>query len=94
MVPLSCCCNYATVRHIDMQTFNFLVLSVIIACHRVLSPHINKTHLPIHLMYVNSNLIDAQKTSQGKWDSSLSGGWKPNSPCKALRFIKRSSLSL
>ena len=30
-----------------MQFFNFLVLSVIIAHHSVLTPHINKTHLPI-----------------------------------------------
>ena len=94
MVPLSCCCNYATVRHIGMQIFNFLVLSVIIACHSVLAPHIRKTHLPIHLMYVNSNLIDAQKTSQGKWEPPLNGGWKSNYPRKALRFIKRSSFSL
>ena len=46
-----------------MQIFNILVLSVIIACHSVLSPHISKTHLPIHFMYLNSNLVDAQKTS-------------------------------
>ena len=93
MVPLSCCYNYVTVRHIGMQIFNFLVWSVIIACHSVLSSHISKTHLPIHLMYVNSNLIDARKTSQGKWEPPLSGGWKLNFPRKALRFIKRSSLS-
>ena len=37
-----------------------------------------------HLMYVNLNCIDAQNTSQGKG--------KPNSPSKALRFIKQSSL--
>ena len=94
MVPLSCCCNYATVRHKGIQIFNFLVLSVIIACHSALSPPISKTHLPIRLIYMNSDLIDAQKTSQGKWEPLLSRGWKPNSPCKALRFIERSSLSL
>ena len=77
-----------------MQIFNFLVLSVIIAYHSVLTLHISKTHLRIHLMYVNSNLIDAQKTSQGKWEPPMRGGWKPNSPRKTLRFIKQSSLSL
>ena len=30
-----------------MQFFNFIVLSVIIAYHSVLTPHISKTHLPI-----------------------------------------------
>ena len=49
MVPFSCCCNYATVSHIGMQIFNFLVLSVIIAYDSVLPRRI------IHLMYVNSN---------------------------------------
>ena len=34
---------------------HFLVISVIIAYHSVLTPYISKTHLPIHLMYVNSN---------------------------------------
>ena len=77
-----------------MQIFNFLVLSVIITYHSVLTPHISKTHLPIHLMYVKSNLIDAQKTSQGKWEPPLRGGWKPNCPRKTLRFIKQCSLSL
>ena len=35
------------VGHIGMQFFNFTVLSVIIAHHIVLTPHISKTHLPI-----------------------------------------------
>ena len=48
-------------------------------------------------MCVNSNWIDAQKTSQGKREASFSGGEgkeevEPNSPRKALRFIKQSSL--
>ena len=30
-----------------MQILNFVVLSVIIAPHNVLTPHISKTHLPI-----------------------------------------------
>ena len=44
-----------------MQIFNFLVLSVIIAYHSVLTPHIRKTHLPIHLTFLKSNWRDAQK---------------------------------
>ena len=47
MVSFSCCCNYATADHIGMQIFNFVVLSVIITSHNVLTPHISKTHLPI-----------------------------------------------
>ena len=66
-----------------MQIFDFVVLSVILAPHNVLTLH--KTHLPIvHLIYVNSNWIDAQKISQEKkgGPSPLRGGWKPNSPRK------------
>ena len=47
MVPFCCCCNYATVGHIGMQLFNFVVLSVITAPHNVPTPHISKTHFPI-----------------------------------------------
>ena len=47
MVPFSCCRNYATVGHIGMQIFNFIVLSVTIAHHSVFFPHISKTHLSI-----------------------------------------------
>ena len=47
MAPFFCSCNYATVGQIGMQFFNFIVLSVIIAHHSVLTPHISKTHLPI-----------------------------------------------
>ena len=46
MVPFCCCCNNATVGHIGMQLFNFVVLSVITAPHNVSTPHISKTHLP------------------------------------------------
>ena len=58
-----------------MQIFDFVVLSVILAPHNVLTLH--KTHLPIvHLIYVNSNWIDAQKISQEKkgGPSPLRGG--------------------
>ena len=47
MVPFCCCCNYATVDHIGMRIFNFVVLSMITAAHNVATPHISKTHLPI-----------------------------------------------
>ena len=36
-----------------MQIFNFIVLSMITAPRNVPTPHISKTDLPIHLMYVN-----------------------------------------
>ena len=36
-----------------MQIFNFVVLSVIIAYHSVLTPHISKTHLPISSLNVH-----------------------------------------
>ena len=55
MVPISYCCNYATVIHISMQIFSFLVLFVIAAYRSVLKPRISKTHLPIHLICVNLN---------------------------------------
>ena len=45
--PIFCCYSYATARHIGMQTFSFVVSSVIIAPQNVLTPHISKTHLPI-----------------------------------------------
>ena len=35
-----------------MQILNFIVLSVIIAHHSVLTPQISKTHLPIPLLNV------------------------------------------
>ena len=47
MIQFRCCCNYATVGHIGMQAFNFVVLSVVIAPHIVLNPQISKTHLSI-----------------------------------------------
>ena len=41
-------------------------------------------------MYVNSNLIDAQKTSQGKWEAPMRGGWKTNSPAKPYDILNGS----
>ena len=51
-VAHSWCCSYATVGHINMRIFNFVILSVITAPHNVPTPHINKTHLPIVLLNV------------------------------------------
>ena len=47
-----------------MQIFNFVVLSVIITSHNVLTPHISKTHLPIVSLNVREleSWIDAQKS--------------------------------
>ena len=41
-----------------MQIFNFIVLSVIIAPHNVLSSHISKTHLPSVLLNVREIEFD------------------------------------
>ena len=49
--------------------------------------------LLFHLTYVKSNLIDAQKASQGKDAPPPEWGQNPNFPRKALRFIKWDSLS-
>ena len=56
MVLFYCCCSYATVGHIGMRIFNFVVLSVITAPHNVLTPHISKIHLPI----VSLNVSEAE----------------------------------
>ena len=45
--PFCCCSNYAAVGHIGMQIFNFFILSVIIAPHNILIPHITKSYLSI-----------------------------------------------
>ena len=69
-----------------MQIFNFLVLFVIIAYHSVFTLHISKTHLLIHLMYVNLNWSDAQKTSQGKWEPPLRWGVETQLPPQNLKI--------
>ena len=51
MVPFCCWCNYATVGHIGMQIFNFVILSVITAPQNAPTPHISRTHLPIVLLF-------------------------------------------
>ena len=78
-----------------MQVFNFIVLSITVAHHSVFTPHISKTIcLFRHLMYMNSNWIDVQKASEGKWEAPQCVGLETQLPRKTLRFIKRSSLSL
>ena len=47
MVPFCCRYNYAAVGYMVKQIFNFVVLSLIIVYHNVITPHIRKTHLPI-----------------------------------------------
>ena len=51
MVPFRCWCNYATIGHIGMQIFNFVILSVITAPQNAPTPHISKTHLAIVLLF-------------------------------------------
>ena len=47
MIAFCYCYNFATVGHIGMQIFNFVVLSMIDAPPKVLTTHISKTRLPI-----------------------------------------------
>ena len=47
MITFYRCCSYATVGHIGMIIFSFVVLPVIIAPQNVLTPHISKTRLAI-----------------------------------------------
>ena len=56
MVPFCCCCSYATVGHIGIRIFNFVVLSLIIAPHNVPNPHISKTHL--HIVSLNAHELE------------------------------------
>ena len=52
MVLFRRCCNYRTVGHIDMQIFDFIVLSVIISYLSFLTLHITKTHFSISSLSV------------------------------------------
>ena len=47
VVQFCCYYNYATVGHIGMRVFNFVILSVITTLYNVPTFHISKTHLPI-----------------------------------------------
>ena len=86
MVTLFCCCNTATVVHIGMRIFNFVVLSVITAPHNVPIPHINKTHLRVISFNVSElELSYAQKTSQGKRNP----GGSTTTPVKPYNSLSR-----
>ena len=68
-----------------MKIFSFVVLPVIIAPDNVLTPHISETHnLLFHSMNINSNWIDAQKSSQGKREAlpSYVEGGSPAPPTR------------
>ena len=71
-----------------MNIFNLVVLCVIIAPNNVLTPHISKTYLPIVLlMYLQSNWINAPKTSQGKKvPVPRVGGWNSISSKQSLNI--------
>ena len=70
-----CCCNYATVGHIGMQIFNFVVLSVIIAPQNILTPHISKTSLPIVSLNVRELELNCySKDQSSKKEARLHGG--------------------
>ena len=73
-----------TLGHIGMQIFIFVVLSVIIPPHNVLTAHISKAHLPI----VSLNVHELELMPKRKKERKR----KPNSPRRTLRFIRQSSL--
>ena len=85
MVPIYCCCNCASVGYIGMEIFSFVVLSVIIAPHNVLTPHISKAHLPIVLLNVRELELNWCSKEQSM-KKGLCGG-SSTLPRKALRFI-------
>ena len=66
-----------------MKIYNFVVLSVILllAIFSLLALA-KPICLSVHLMYMNSNRIDAEKSSQGKRESPQ----QPNSPQKNLKI--------
>ena len=70
IIPFCCCCNYATVGHIGMRIFNFVVLPVITAPNNVSTPHISKTHLPI----VSLNVHELELNWCSKNQSKKKGG--------------------
>ena len=88
ILPFCCCCNYAAVSPIGMEIFNFVVLSVIIAPHNVLTPHISKTHLLIVSVNIRQLELILKRPVKEKGRHPMRGECKPNSPSKALRFIK------
>ena len=95
MVLFCCYCNSTTVGHIGIRIFYFVVLSVITAPHNAPTPYISKPIcLLFHLTYVNSNYVDAQRTSQRKREPPLPCmEVEAQLPPKILKFIKRSSRS-
>ena len=77
-----------------MRIFNFVVLSLISAPYNVLTPHISKTNLPVVSLNVRELKLNwCSKNQSRKRGGPPARGWKPNSPRKTLKFIKRSSLS-
>ena len=83
-----------------MKVSNFVALSVTIAPKNVLTPHIRKTHLSVASLNIRIELMFKRSVKEKRKKGAflpippppLVLGWKPNSPHKALRFIKRNSL--
>ena len=79
-----------------MQILHVIVLSVIIAHHSVLAPHINKTYPPISSLHVRElEIYWCSKDHSWKMRGSPGvEGLEVQLPRKILRFIKQSFLSL
>ena len=97
LIPFCCCCNYATVGHIGIRLFNFVVLSVITVPHNLPTPHIGKTHLPnvsLRVCKLELNWCSIDQSSKiGRSSCVGVEAQLPPSSLKALRFIKQSSFS-
>ena len=67
MAPFCCYCNHAIIGRVGTKILKFVVLSVIIALHNILTPHISKTHLAIVSLNLRElELNYAQNSSQGE----------------------------
>ena len=87
MVQFRCCCNFATVGHIGMQIFNFIVSSVIITHHSLLPPRISKTHFPISSLNVRELNLNWCLQDQSKKIGGLSAwGMEAQLPLQNLKI--------
>ena len=69
-------CNSRPYQYANFQFCSFIYDYCSSQCSHS-SHQQNSFALLFHLTYVNSNLIDAQKTSKGKREVPLRGGWTP-----------------
>ena len=72
--PILLLLQYATLGHTGMFMFNFVVLSVTIDLHNVLTAHISETHLPIvslnirELELILKRAVKEKRISPSTWE--------------------------